>query len=88
MTERIHIHRLEEIAIGETINGETIIANEDNKISTVIKDQILGGKDNSGIIYKKNNYFLSGYSLFKQKGEKISEAEYNKYLDSIKQKTN
>jgi len=81
---KIHIHRLEEIAIGKTINGETIIANEDNEISTVIKDRILSGKNGGGIIWKKNNYFLDGYSLFKQRGEKISEAEYNKYLDSIK----
>jgi len=85
---KIHIHRLEEIAIGKTINGETIIANEDNEISTVIKDQILGGKNSGGIICKKNNYFLDGYNLFKLRGEKISETEYNNYLNSIKQKTN
>lgn len=82
-TKKISINKLEDIAIGKTINMETIVSNKDCKISTVIGGQILNGK-NSGMVWRKTNYLLKNYNLLKLGVEKISESKYNEYLDSIK----
>lgn len=84
--ERIKINNLEEIAIGKTINGETIISHNDNKIATVVEGPM---EEMSSIIRRKYDYFfLTKNTLAKIGGRGISENEYNNYLNSIKEKTN
>jgi len=81
--KKISINKLEEIAVGKTINGETIVSNKNDKVSTVIEDQILNGKK-SGLTWKKHNYLLINYNLLLLSNRTISESKYNEYLDSIK----
>ncbi len=82
--QEIKINDLEEIAVGKTINGEMIISNRNNKISTVVQGTFDGVL---GILRRKNDYqLLEDNTLHKLGGRGISEKEYNTYLNSIKEK--
>ena len=78
MSTSIKINSLEEVAMGNVINGEIILSHRNNKVETLKKD----------LSCKKYDYVLIDNTLLNIGGVEISKKKYNYYLNLIKQKTN